>query len=218
MLGLNVKDADHPQFWGSLTSEYLPISAVTKAGFCKTWDEDFAIWIMFFYYFLLSYSFKGRLDFIVKHSMQRAAQPPKLLAGSSEMLTYIKTLFSPKSWLCSEPGTHVMLFLACCLLLTVEWWLLRALHLSPGACSQSSPQPAMQVYRGVFPDTVQLLSCAVKKRRTFSIVWKVLSMGIWLLLSEKGAGLSLAFMLHSYFWVLSTQLSSHITAVIPSAK
>lgn len=35
-------------------------------------------------------------------------------------------------------------------------------------------------------------------------------MGIGLLLSEKGAGLSLAFMLHSYFRVLSTQLSSHI--------
>lgn len=104
----------------------------------------------------------------------------------------------------------MMLFLACHLLLTAEWRLLRALHLSPGVCSQSSPQPAMQVYRGVFPYSVQLLSCAGKKRRIFSTVWKVLSIGIWLLLSEKGAGPSLGFMLHSYFRVLSIQLCSHI--------
>lgn len=126
------------------------------------------------------------------------------------MLTYIKTLLSKTSGCGSEPGIHVMLFLACHLLLTAEQRLLRARHRGPGASSQSSPQPAMQVYRGVFPCTAQLLSCAVRKRRILSSVWKVLSIGIWLLLSEKGAGLSLAFMLHSYSWVLSTQLSSHI--------
>lgn len=97
MLVLNVKDADHPQFWGSVSSEYLPISAVTKAGLCKTWDKDFAVWIMFSYYFLLSHSFKGRLGLAVKYTMQRAAEPSKLRAESSEMLTYIKALFSQKS-------------------------------------------------------------------------------------------------------------------------
>lgn len=51
---------------------------------------------MFSYYFLLSYSFKGRPDLVVKYTMLRAAQPSKLRAESSEMLTYVKPLFSQK--------------------------------------------------------------------------------------------------------------------------
>lgn len=91
-----VKDDDHLLFWGSLSSEYLPISALTKAEFCRSWDKDFAVWIMFSHYFLLSYFYKGRLDLVAKYTTQRAAHPSKLRAESSEMLTYIKALFSQK--------------------------------------------------------------------------------------------------------------------------
>lgn len=77
------------------------------------------------------------------------AYPSKLRAESSKIPTYVKPMLFWKSQavvlsLDVIPGMPLVL-------LTAEWRLLRALHLSPEASSYSSLQPAMQAFRDVFP-------------------------------------------------------------------
>lgn len=92
---------------------------------------------MFSSYFLLSYSFKGRLDLVVKYTMQRAARPSKLRAESSEMLTHVKALFSHKP----QPVVLSLAYMWCYSWLVIDSrmvaasWARSLLPSQPPACS-----------------------------------------------------------------------------------
>lgn len=168
MLGLNVRDADHPQLWGSLSSEYLHCSALTNAGVCNTWNKACAVWIVFSYCFVLSYFLKGRRDWVVRcrglHSHLNLGLRALKRWHTLNQCSFKNLRLWFGAWHKCDviPGVPLVL-------LTAEWWLLRALHLNPEAGSHSSPQPAMQVFRGVFPYNVYCSAVRSSKGEYFQL-------------------------------------------------